>query len=172
LTSNEEFVDPSAPTGGQTVTVTEAPVQGWYLSSVVCEEVAGGTPNIPNTTVDLANHRANIIVESGESVTCTFTSDELVPTAGEATVAGRVVDRRNRGVRGVRLTLFNATTGLTVSATTNSFGYYTFDELEVLNFYVLTAYDTRKYTIVNPERSFTLRDNLSNVDFFADSPDR
>lgn len=172
LTSNEEFIDPSAPTGGQTVTITEASVQGFYLSSVVCEEVAGGTPNIPNTTVDLANKRANIIVESGESVTCTFTSDELIPTAGEASVAGRVLDRRNRGVRGVRLSLFNATTGETVSATTNSFGYYSFDELDLLNFYVLTAYDTRKYTIVNPERSFTLRDNLANVDFFADSPDR
>ena len=96
LSGDQEFIDPNAPTGGQMVTVTEDAVQGWQLTTVECVEVAGGSPNIPNTTVDLANHRANIMVESGESVTCTFTSDELAPTAGDATIAGRIV--RIRGL--------------------------------------------------------------------------
>jgi subtilisin family serine protease len=173
LLSNQEFTDANAPLNGQMVAVTEASVDGWQLTSVQCVEVSiDGSPNVLNTTVDLANHRANIMVESGESVTCTFISDELVPTAGEASVGGRIVDRRGRGVRGVSLSLFDATTGETTYATTNGFGYYSFAGLTVLDFYVLTAFDTRKYTIVDNVRSFALRDDLANVDFFADSPDR
>lgn len=173
LISNQEFADPNVPGTGQVVSVTEATVEGWQLTSVACVEVSvDGSPNILNTTVDLANHRANIIVEGGESVTCTFTSEELAPTAGDANVGGRIVDRRGRGVRGVSLSLFDANTGETKYATTNSFGYYSFTELDVLDFYVLTAFDTRRYTILNNVRSFSLRDDLVNVDFLAEAPDR
>jgi subtilisin family serine protease len=172
LTSDQEFTDPNVPSSGQMVKVTEATVEGWQLTSVQCVEVAGDTPNIPNTTVDLTNHTANIMVESGETVTCTFISEELAPTAGQASVGGRITDRRGRGVRGVSLSLFDASTGETFLATTNSFGYYSFSGLAVPDFYVLTAFDFRKYTIVNNIRSFTLHDDLVNVDFFADSPDR
>ena len=169
LTSDQEFVDPNAPTSGQMVTVTEEPVDGWQLTSVQCVEVAGSIPNILNTTVDLTNHRANIMVENGESVTCTFISEELAPTAAHAAVGGRIVDSRGRGVRGVTLSLFDASSGVTTYATTNGFGYYVFEDLEVMDFYVLTAFDTRKYRIADNERSFTLRDNLANVDFVANS---
>ena len=172
LLSNQEFTDPSVPETSQMISVTEAPVEGWQLTAVECVEVAGGSPNVLNTTVDLANHRANIMVESGESVTCTFTSQELAPTAGQATVGGRIVDRRGRGVRGVSLSLFDATTGETAYATTNGFGYYSLTGLDLLDFYVLTAFDTRKYTILDNVRSFALHDDLVNVDFLAESPDR
>lgn len=152
------------------VQVTEANVDGWQLTSLQCVESGG--ENIPNTTVDLANRRANIIVENGETVTCTFTSDELAPTAGEVSVTGRIVDRRGRGVKGISLSMLDVSTGVTKWATTNSFGYYSFEELDVMDFYILTAYNKGRYTIVNPQRSFTLRENLSNVDFLADTPDR
>jgi subtilisin family serine protease len=169
LTSNQEFTDPDVPAAGQMVAVTESPVAGYQLTSVECVEVAGGSPNIPNTTVDLTNHRANIMVENGESVTCTFTSDELIPTAGEVSLGGRIVDSRGRGVRGISLSLFDAATGETVYATTNSFGYYAFTELEVMDFYVLTALSNRRYTIFDNQRSFTLREDLANVNFIANS---
>jgi hypothetical protein len=154
------------------VAITEAAVDGWQLTSVQCVEVAGGSPNTTNTTVDLVNHRANIRVEDGETVTCTFTSEPLAPTAGDATVGGRIVDRRGRGVRNIRLTIFDASNGQTRYATTNSFGYYFFTELDVMDFYILTAFSTSRYTMVDPERSFTLRDDLVNVNFLADTPDR
>ena len=168
LISNQEFTDPSIPGGAPIVTVTEAEVAGWRLVAVECVEVAGSTPNIPNTTVDLANHRANIAVESGESVTCTFTSEELIPTAGEATVSGRVVNSRGHGVRAITLSLFNAATGETQFAVTNNFGFYTFSELEVSSFYVVTALGSKRYTISDNQRSFMLNDDLANVDFLAE----
>ena len=168
LISNQEFTDSNVPAGAQVVAVTESSVEGWRLDSVECVEVAGTTPNIPNTTVDLANHRANIIVESGEQVTCTFTSEELAPTAGEGEIGGRILDARGMGVRGVSLSLFNANSGETVYATTNNFGYYSFTGLELTNFYVVTAFGTKRYSIPDNERSFSLNDNRFNVDFLAE----
>ncbi len=168
LLNNQEFTDPQVPESGQMIVVTENEVQGWRLMSVECVEVAGDSPNIPNTTVDLANRRANIMVESGESVTCTFTSEQLAPTAGEATVEGRVADGRGRAVRGVMLSLHDATTGETIYTKTNNFGYYSFTRLEVPHYYVLTAFDTSRYTITNNVRSFALHDNLANVNFVAE----
>ncbi len=172
LLNNQEFTDPDVPENGQTIVVTENEVQGWRLLSVECVEVAGSTPNIPNTTVDLANHRASIRVESGESVTCTFTSEPLAPTAGEATVEGRIADWRGRAVRGVTLSLYDATTGETAFTRTNNFGYYTFSRLEVPHYYVLTAFDTSRYAISNNVRSFTLHDNIAGVNFVAELIDR
>lgn len=169
LIGNQEFIDPNVSGAGTMVAVTESNVPGWQLASVVCVEEAGGSPNIPNTTVDLANRRANILVENGETVTCTFTSEQMVPTAGEATVSGRIVDSQGMGVRGVYLSLFNASTGEIKYAMSNSFGFYSFRELEVSAFYVLTANGSKRYTIPNNERSFTLNDDLSNVDFLAES---
>ncbi len=169
LINDQEFVDPSVPGSSQVVSVTESSVAGWRLVSVECVEVAGGSPNIPNTTVDLTSRRANIAVEDGETVTCTFTSEELIPTAGDATVSGRIVDNRGYGARGVTLSLFNAASGEVAYTTTNAFGFYSFSELEVTNFYVLSALGFKRYTIVDNERSFVLNDDLANMDFVAES---
>jgi hypothetical protein len=169
LIGNQEFTDTNVSASGTTIAVTESDVPGWRLASVQCVEVGGGPPNIPNTTVDLTAHRANIRVEDGETVTCTFTSEELAPTAAHASVGGKIVDIRGRGVRGVTLSLFDATTGVTRYTTTTSFGYYSFDELDVSEFYILTAYATKRHTIINNERSFTLSDDLVNVDFLAET---
>jgi aqualysin 1 len=169
LVGNQEFTDPNVTGSGPVITVTESPVPGWRLASVECVEVAGTTANVPNTTVDLVNRRANILVENGETVTCTFTSEPLAPTAGEAVVSGRVVNTRGEGVRGVKLSLFNATTGETRITMTNSFGFYSFSQLEVSQFYVLTAQGSRRGPIANNQRSFTLNDDLSNLDFVVGS---
>ncbi len=168
LISNQEFTDPNVSGSGQMISVTEAAVAGWQLVSVACVETGGQT--VPNTTVDVANRRANILVENGETVECTFTSEELVPTAAHASISGRVVDSSGMGVRNVRLTLFNASTGATVTARTNSFGFYSFTEMEVATFYVLTALSSRRQVIPNNQRSFTLTDDLANLDFLVEGP--
>jgi subtilisin family serine protease len=169
LVNNQEFTDPSVPATTQTVSVTEADVEGWRLVSVECVEVAGDTPNVINTTVDLANRRANIKVENSETVTCTFTSEELIPTAGDAMVSGRVVDASGRGVRGITLTLFNASNGQIVEAVTNNFGFYVFDAVEISTFYLLRANPTKRHQFSNGERTFVVNEDLANVDFLAES---
>ncbi|MEO8648464.1 MAG: carboxypeptidase-like regulatory domain-containing protein, partial [Acidobacteriota bacterium] len=152
--------------------VTEDQVVGFKLVAVDCVETSSGPPSIKNSTVDLTNRKARIIAEEGESIVCTFTSDEMSATAGEAAITGRVVNANGMGIRGVRLTLFNASTGEGYSAITNSFGFYSFDGLDVQNFYVLTAMETKLYRIPNPTRSFTLSDNLAGLDFMVGPPGR
>jgi hypothetical protein len=171
LVDNQEFTDPSVPSTAQVVAVTEQAVSGWRLVSIECVELAGETPNIPNTTVDVQNKRANISVEDGETVTCTFTSEELRPTAAHATVGGRIVDQDGRGVRGVSVTLLDASTGEIRYVLSNNFGYYYFNDVEVANFYVLTAVNSKRYAIENNERSFVLNDDLADVDFIAERND-
>jgi len=169
LVNNQEFTDPSVPGTSQTVAVTEAEVTGWRLVSVECVEIAGSTPNVINSTIDLANRRANIRVENDETVTCTFTSEELIPTAANATVSGRVVDGNGRGVKGISLTLFNASNGQTAAAITNNFGFYGIDGVAVGTFYVLTANESKRFFFANGQRSFTVNGDLSNLDFLAES---
>ena len=163
LVNDQEFSDPNVPGGAQVVSVTEATVSGMRLISVECLETGGQI----NTTVDVTNRRANIVVEGGESVTCTFTSEEIAPTAGQATISGRVVDTSGRGVRGVELTLVNAMTGETKRALSNAFGLYSFEGIEVAVFYMLTAQQSKRHHIENSVRSFTLNDDMANVDFLV-----
>lgn len=149
-----------------TISVTESPVAGWLLSAISCVESPGnGLPNTQNTTVNLAARTANIIVEPGESVTCTYTSQQLQPSAATAAVTGRVVTQSGRGIRSIRLSLLNASSGETHLASTNAFGYYRFLELPAGDFYILTVTADKRYTFFENTRSFTLDDDLAVEDF-------
>lgn len=147
------------------ITITEGSMSGWTLTSIQCVETPGdGMSNVQNTTVNLANRQAAIKVEPGESVTCTFNSQELSPSAAPANVSGRVVDGNGRGIKNVWLIVQNAATGQRSSVMTNSFGYYTFFNLMTGNFYTLTA-SSKRYVFSQETQSFVLNDNLTGVNF-------
>jgi subtilisin family serine protease len=141
------------------ITVTESQSFGWQLSSIACDS--------GNTTVDLQNRRVTIVASEGQQIQCTFTSDELAPTAAGATVSGRVVSANGRGVKGVSVTILDATTGTLRRAVTNTLGYYSFNDLPVAHFYVLTAVSTSRYPISNNVRTFTLDNDLNAVGFIS-----
>lgn len=141
------------------ITVTEAQVFGWQLSSITC--------NAANSTVDLVNRKVSITPQEGQQVECTFTSDELAPTAAGVTVTGRVVSMDGRGVRGVQITILDATTGTLKSTVTNTFGNYIFSDLPVAHFYVLTAVSTARNPIRNNVQTFTLSDDLKAPSFVS-----
>ncbi|HKX82987.1 MAG TPA: S8 family serine peptidase, partial [Pyrinomonadaceae bacterium] len=170
LVDNQEFSDPNVQGSSQVIAVTEDSVQGWRLASIECVETAGSGPNVSNTTVDLTNRRANILVEPGEIVDCTFTSEELVPTAANITISGRVSDDRGRGIKGIRLSLQNAATGEVLYISTNSFGLYSFSEVPVGTFYIVTAFETKKWSIPNNTRTFIAEEDLVGIDFTVESP--
>ncbi|MGD9630026.1 MAG: S8 family serine peptidase [Pyrinomonadaceae bacterium] len=168
LQPDNQFVDPNVTSfgSGNVITVTEAPVLGWRLTSISCVENSGaGKPNIVNSTVDLTNRRATIIAEEGEQVDCTFTSEPLAPTASNADITGRVAYSDGRGVKGVSLSIYDAGTGYSRFVTTNSFGYFTFRDLPTTHFYIVTANSTRRVVINNNVRAFTLTENVAGVDF-------
>lgn len=169
LQPNNQIDDTNVTAFGSSnmITVTESQVYGWQLSSISCVETSGGTPNVVNTTVDLANRKAYIIPEAGEQIECTFTSDEIAPSASFGTVTGRILSPDGRGVRGAVLELFNADTRETFVATTNSFGYYKFDGMHVANFYVMTATPPKRYTISDNVQGFSLEGDFATVNFIA-----
>lgn len=148
------------------VNVTENFSAGWQLQSITCTEtMSDGSTGIQNTTVDLGTKSANIIVDPGESVTCTFSSRQLAPTAAPVSLSGRVVTDSGKGIRGVTVSLQNATTGEILTSSTNTFGSFSFDNLLAGGFYFVWVNDTRRYTFSNSVQSFSLSDNLTGLYF-------
>lgn len=129
------------PFAGQTIKIR---FSGTYSSTV------GGNLNGPG--------RAEV---DGVSVQ----SPAVVVTAANASVGGKVSDETGRGLSSVSLILTDSTSGVSKTATTNSFGNYQFDELETGHFYIITIGENKRYTFANPVRSFQLNENAANVDF-------
>ncbi len=149
------------------ITVTEGNQSGWALSSIQCVETAGsGMTNQVNSTVDLANRQATIRVEPGETVTCTFTGQELSPTAAPVSISGRITDANGRGVKNVRILVTDPLSGEAFFAMTTSFGYYTVPNLQVSRLYVVSA-NSRRYIFAPDSRTIILNDNFAGSDFVA-----
>ena len=136
---------------------------GWSLTNLVCVDSDGGfgftansTPQAPGTL----GPTATIRVQEGELVDCTFTNSQQQPTAAKVTVDGRTVGTNGRGIAGVTVTLTNAASGETKTATSNTFGFFSFTNVEVENSYILTASSSR-YTF--DPLSFALEDTLSGL---------
>lgn len=169
LLPDNEFVDSNVTEfgSGNLITVTEDTAFGWQLTSISCVETSsGGLPNSQNSSVDLVNRKANIVVEEGEQVECTFTSQAITPSAAYASVSGRVNSRDGRGVRNARVDLLNASTNQVWSVTTNTFGHFTFRDLRVGDFYVLTVPGGSKSKGAgSTTQSFTLDADLTGLSF-------
>ncbi|CAN5502498.1 hypothetical protein BH10ACI1_BH10ACI1_19440 [soil metagenome] len=162
----DRIANPSVISFGavNTITVTESTVAGWTLADLTCVETAGGLPNVQNSTTNLGTRTATIIVEEGENVTCTFKNLQLVPTAATASIRGQVLTVQGMPVSKAVISLFNASTSEMRTIQTNPFGYYSFEDLEVGNFYVLTI-NSKRYVFNNNTISFVLNENLENVNF-------
>lgn len=89
----------------------------------------------------------------------------VAPTAAAVSVSGRVVTAGGTLVSRVIVTLTDMN-GKTRSASTNSFGYFRFDNVEAGQTYVLTAIN-KKYQFTPPTQVISLQDNLADVDFIA-----
>ena len=142
------------------VLVTEAFTIGWSLDQVSCL----GASTAP--TINLGARTANITVQEGENVVCTFTNGQLTPSAAPADVSGRVSTSFGRGISGAMVTIFNTSTGDSFTRMTNTFGYYQFNDLPVSDFYVMTV-SHKRYLFLEPSRSFTLEEDMFDVDFIA-----
>lgn len=157
---------------GNTITVTETVTLGWTLLEVTCVETAGGglpgnpLPNQQNSSGSIVTGAATINLEQGETVVCTFRNGRLTPSAGEASVSGRVATSVGRGISGATIKVWNVTTGKIEYARTNVFGYFVVDDLPAADFYFISV-SHKRYLFDNAQRSFTLNDNVAGLDFVA-----
>jgi hypothetical protein len=152
-----------------TITVTEDP-QGssiYSLQSMSCQVLQGGGATSGTATPGtLASRTVTIVPQEGNDITCWFTNSTLTPTAAPASVSGRVMSSEGMGLRGVYVTITDAQTGQSRTVLTNSFGNYTFNDLEVGGFYMLSVV-SKRYQFDTPVRSFSLTSDLVGVDFIA-----
>ncbi len=138
-----------------TYTVTESTAGSWYLGSIVCTE--NGTQD---TTSSIVTRKATIKLQVNETVTCTFRN--LLSSAAEVTVSGRVLTDYGQGIRNARVSAVDAVTGLMKSAYTNTFGYYTLSGLDAGSMYVFDV-DAKSYTF--DSRMLGLTSNISDFNF-------
>jgi len=179
---NEPFspVDLAAREGGETslnnaalifdlgasnlVTINEDPNNAGTLVGITCTSEATSNPTVNNNTVTATG--VQVQLEEGEIVRCKFHNSLLIPTAAPASVTGRVTNGSGMGLRGVYVTLTNASTGQMRTVITNTFGNYTFTDLEVGNFYTMTV-ESKRYAFDAPVRSFTLTQDLAGINFVS-----
>lgn len=144
----------------QTITVTENNIPtGWSLSNVNCVE-----SQTQDSTKNSLLATATIKVQPYEIVTCTFYNTNLAPSAAPASVGGRITDINGRGLRGVNISIVDVTSGDRHSTMTNAFGYYIVEDLPTTDFYTITV-TSKRYPSLNQTRSFTLLDNITDLDF-------
>jgi len=87
-------------------------------------------------------------------------------SAGEGSISGHVVRADGRGIHGARMTVTNAVTGESSTVLTSPFGYYRFEDLDVADLYFVTV-KHKRFSFADSMRTFTLNDNLAEVDFVA-----
>jgi uncharacterized delta-60 repeat protein len=90
----------------------------------------------------------------------------LAPTAAGVTLAGRVTTSYGSGIRSATVTLMDAY-GTSRTAITNTFGYYSFSDVEVGNTYILTV-SARRYTFTENTLVINLYDEYLDANFVAD----
>jgi hypothetical protein len=143
---------------GNTITVTELASPSWTLLNVNCVE------NVTqDSTKNSASATATIIVQSGETVTCTYSNSQIGTTAAPATISGSVTDGHS-GIPNAIVTATNPTSGAAFSARTNSFGSYEIVGLPTASVYIVQV---RSKGYVFEPRMLSLLDNMANFDFTA-----
>jgi hypothetical protein len=88
-------------------------------------------------------------------------------TAAHATVSGQVVTSTGIAIRNVTMTITGNSLETPRVVTTSSFGYFTFEGLQIGETYVVTA-NSRRFTFGSPSRVISLTDNIADLDFVAD----
>ena len=169
LETNQDYYDPNALPGTSTnpIVIQEATVDGWQLMSISCLDPTTLTPS--DATVDLTNHKVSIIADPSQQVECTFTSEQLTPTAAGVTISGRIVDTDGRGVRGVSVQLIDPLGGPTQWTRTNTFGFYSITDVTVGHTYVLVARSTKRWNILSDTRTISPLEDIAGIDFVAEA---
>jgi hypothetical protein len=128
----------------------------------------GGSSFVDSSASNIT--RINGVTGGGTSQNGAVTVLPLAPTAATVSVGGRVMTANGRGIRNVRLTLTDSN-GEVRTATTTSFGYYRFDDVQAGETYILSAIGKR-YTFSQPVQVLNINEATDAVNFIANSERR
>jgi hypothetical protein len=105
------------------------------------------------------------------SATCVVLSGRELSAPVTASISGQVRSFMGSGLRGARLTLYNADTDVVIATTTNHFGYYRFIDQPVSDFYILSI-SHKSALFLEASRGFTLEVDIPNMDFVESPPEK
>jgi hypothetical protein len=93
---------------------------------------------------------------------------DLMPTAANVQISGRVVSPEGVGIGGVALTLTELSTGAVRTTQSSTFGYYRFNDVEVGTVYSVTA-TSRRYEFKANVQVIHVVDEIVDLNFVATS---
>lgn len=95
-----------------------------------------------------------------------WSSDQLAPTAANASIKGCIKTADGAGIRNVLITLTKISTGEILQNFSSSFGYYQFSDLPVGEVYVLTV-KSKTFSFSPNSRVIFLSEDLADENFTA-----
>lgn len=149
-----------------TVNLTSGTTMDWSANRTITAVVvkAGAGANVyPYNPFSFGD--TNLVTPGGHGFShLVFCFQPSVTTAARVSVSGRVTDQFGNGLPRTTMTILNSSTGEARSVISNSFGFYQFNELEVGNFYIVSAYN-RRYVFESEVQTVSLNDAVENLDF-------
>lgn len=103
-------------------------------------------------------YSANYVAFSG------FWGNVLAPTAASANISGRVINAEGTGINNISVVLAGAPLTAPRIVKTNSFGNFTFENLEVGQTYVISV-SNKKYGFGQESQVISLLENVSDIVF-------
>jgi len=91
----------------------------------------------------------------------------LAATSAPASISGRVTTADGQGIRNAKIVVTGNSLSSPIVATTGSLGYYTIDNLESGQTYVVTV-NSKRYSFTAPSQVISLVDNVVDLNFIAD----
>jgi hypothetical protein len=167
------FYDPGTnlPSPAQPFTHISATVTGGVtVNSVTYNSPTQVTLNISTVGANVGGPQdVTITNPDGQSLTGAGLINVLLPTAAPASISGRVVDSSGVGIRRVSLQIINGAGTFTASASTDSFGYYVFENVPTGATYIITA--RQKGVTFAPEHIvYSHLDEVTNMNFTGTQP--
>jgi uncharacterized repeat protein (TIGR01451 family) len=149
--AGDAFAAPApAPLGGTPLSIFNGTAPNGTWSLYIVDDLGG----------DIGN------MSGGWSLTITTSGGGCPTTAAGVTVSGRVTTPDGYGLRNAIVTITDST-GMARTARTSSFGYYSFEGIEVGGTYVISV-GSKRYSFT--PRTLTVNDAVSDFDFTADGP--
>lgn len=90
------------------------------------------------------------------------------PTAAHVPVGGRVTTATGKGISNAQMTLIDLSSGDERYLSTNAFGYYAFDDVEVGRTYLVSVSAEKKYKFAVSSQVINLEDETGNVNFVSE----
>lgn len=143
------------------ITITENPFgTGFQLNDIECS--GGTTTKTFNSSTNGGS--VTMTVQAGDSVVCTFKNGTTTITAAAADISGRVLTDNGRGISRAIVTVLDTNTLESRSVITNRFGYFSFQQMPVGDFYLISV-KSKGYWFAGNNQGFGLTGDLTTIEF-------